>query len=163
MSEIDLPLWCSESDSADPIAALFKRKFGDPPPATPTHFIAWLRDTQGYVPVGYAHVETFGDIGLLGGACTDGARLRQAPAALRDAVAARGGVYRHLLRHVFARCGGRFAAVFGYCGDARAWDIGIDCGFVATEFPRLRVYFPEPLHATLARALIAKAAAIGPF
>lgn len=166
MSASPLPdsIWFSEIDDPAPIRALFAGKFGADPPRTGHHHVAWLQMADGaWRPACYAHVEAFGDIGLLGGACTDGAALRMLPEATRSLIADAGGLYRNLLPRIFASASNRFAAVFGYCGNARAWDVGIAAGFVATEHAHLRVYFTRPQHEVLQRALIAKAQAIGPF
>ena len=142
----------------------FARKFGSAPPAMPHHVCAFWRQAPGQLRMlSYAHFMPFGDIVLVGGACTDGEALRAMPAATRDAVMAGGGAFAHVLRHGFARFANECEAFFGYCGDARAEEVDLANGFSKTEHTHLLVNFHKPLHEVMQRALIAKAAAIGPF
>lgn len=143
---------------------LFRRKFGGDPPATPHHVCAFWRAASGELrALGYAHFMPFGDIMLVGGVCTDGDVLRAMPAGQREELLASGGVYAQVLRHAFARYADECEAYFGYCGDARAEVVNLQCGFRKTGHPYLLVNFHKPLHEVMQRALIAKAAAIGPF
>ena len=64
---------------------------------------------------------------------------------------------------LLARFAPRCEAFFGYCGDARAEEVDLANGFRKTGHPHLLVNFHKPLHEVMQRALIAKAAAIGPF
>lgn len=151
-------------DGAAFAAPLFQRKFGSPPPAQGHHFLAFHRDAETRLQVlGYTHFTPFGDIMLGGGACTDERVLRRMPAEQRAALADAGGAYFVLLRHAMGWLSTRCDAMFGYCGDVRAEAVDLRAGFVKTEYPHLLVHFHKPLHAVLQRALIAKAAAIGPF
>lgn len=151
-------------DGACFAAHLFRRKFGGDPPAVPHHVCAFWRAGPGELrTLGYAHFMPFGDIMLVGGVCTDGDVLRTMPADQREALLAAGGVYAQVLRHAFARYADGCEAYFGYCGDARAEVVNLANGFRKTEHPHLLVNFHKPLHEVMQRALIAKAAAIGPF
>ena len=155
----------SEVDDGEFFAgALFRRKFGVAPPAVGHHLCAFWREAPGRLRMlSYLHFMPFGDIHLVGGACTDGEAVRAMPGELRDALMADGGVFAHALRYGFARFAPRCEAFFGYCGDARAEEVDLANGFRKTEHPHLLVNFHKPLHEVMQRALIAKAAAIGPF
>lgn len=144
--------------------ALFRRKFGAPPPAMGHHVVAFCRLPSGTLAtLGYAHFMPFGDIVLVGGVCTDGQVMAMLSETQRAAIDAAGGVYFNLLGYAFARFAGECEAYFGYCGDARAETVNLRAGFVRTEHPHLLVNFHKPQHEVMQRALIAKAAAIGPF
>lgn len=152
-------------DEAAPfVAELFERKFAAPAPAAGHHMLALHRVAPQQLRVlGYANFLPFGDIMLVGGVCTDGEALRAMDATQREAVTAAGGIYLSLLRHAFARLADQCEAYFGYCGDARAEQVNLQAGFVRTVHPHLLVNFHKPLHEVMQRALLAKAAAIGPF
>lgn len=146
------------------VEELFRRKFGSAPPGTAHHVVAFhKRAPQQLRVLGYAHFLPFGDIMLVGGVCTDGAAFETMAAQEREAIRASGGVYFNVLRYAFARFADRCEAYFGYCGDARAEAVNLAAGFVRTAHPHLLVNFHKPLHEVMQRALVAKAAAIGPF
>jgi hypothetical protein len=143
---------------------LFQRKFGAPAPRAAHHVVAFHKAAPLQPRVlGYAHFLPFGDIILVGGVCTDGRAFEAMPESQRAAIAAAGGVYHQVLRWAFARYADQCEAYFGYCGDARAEAVNLKSGFRKTEHPHLLVNFHKPLHEVMQRALIAKAAAIGPF
>lgn len=142
---------------------LFRRKFGDPPPALPHHIVAFgRREDASLVPVAYAHFLVFGDIALIGGMSTDGQGLTQLAQAAREAVSQAGGLALYLLHYGFARFSG-ISAFFGHVGDARAREVDLKAGFRDTQHEHLMVYFPEVLPEWKQKALIAKARSIGPF
>jgi hypothetical protein len=163
--ELDAFLTISEVDAGGFfVDELFQRKFGSAAPRDAHHVVAFhKRAPQQLRVLGYAHFLPFGDIMLVGGVCTDGAAFESMSAAEREAIRAAGGVYFNVLRYAFARFAGRCEAYFGYCGDARAETVNLAAGFVRTPHPHLLVNFHKPLHEVMQRALIAKAAAIGPF
>jgi hypothetical protein len=146
------------------VNSLFRRKFGSDAPAVPHHvaaFLATAPDT--FRLVGYAHFMPFGDIMLVGGVCTNGQAFESLDDTQRGVVRDAGGVYFQVLRYAFARFADDCEAYFGYCGDARAEQVNLEAGFRHTGHPHLLVNFHKPLHEVMQRALIAKAAAIGPF
>ncbi|MGQ0800317.1 MAG: hypothetical protein ACT4NL_09430 [Pseudomarimonas sp.] len=144
--------------------ALFQRKFGGAPPSDPHHLVCFYRAPVGTVQaVCYAHFRPFGDIILVGGVCTDGEVLRRLPSEQREALAALGSLYFQVLKYGFAQFAGRCEAYFGYCGDPRAEQVNLQAGFSKTEHAHLLVNFHKLSHPVMQRALIAKAAAIGPF
>lgn len=142
---------------------LFRRKFGDPPPPVPHHVVAFVRTGEGgFVPIAYTHFYRTGAICLVGGMSTDGRAFAHLPEAMRQAVAAAGGLACYMLHYGFAR----FAdakAFFGHVGDARAREVDLRAGFRDTAHEHLMVYFPRPLPEPTQQALIAQAHAIGPF
>lgn len=143
---------------------LFRRKFGGDPPAAAHHVLAFYRHApQDLRVLGYAHFMPFGDIILVGGVCTNGAVFDLMSPSQRETITASGGVYFNVLKVAFARFADECEAYFGYCGDARAEVVNLQAGFRKTEHPHLLVNFHKPQHATMQRALIAKAVAIGPF
>lgn len=143
---------------------IFRRKFQCDPPDVPHHVVAFYKDDANrLVPVTYVHFRPFGDICLVGGACTDGNGLRAIPDSLRAQITSENSCYLAALNWAFARFGPRFDGIFGYCGDARAEAVDLQAGFVKTAHPNLLVFWPKPVHPNIERALIAKAAALGPF
>lgn len=143
---------------------LFRRKFGGDPPREGQHLVAFYRRAPQQMRVlGYAHFRPFGDIMLVGGVCTDGACFADMDEVQRQAIADAGGVYFNVLKYGFAHYAASCDAYFGYCGDARAEVVNLQAGFRKTEHPHLLVNFHKPLHDVVQRALIAKAAALGPF
>ncbi len=143
---------------------LFHRKFGGDPPAIPHHLIALYERVPNELHLlGYAHFLPFGDIILVGGVCTNGNAFNFMSSEQRETITASGGVYFNVLKYGFARFAGQCEAYFGYCGDARAEVVNLQAGFRKTEHPHLLVNFHKPQPPVMERALIAKAAAIGPF
>lgn len=163
----NLPDWLritEVDDGAFFATPLFRRKFGGEPPDRGHHLVAFYQPapltTQ---TLCYAHFMPFGDILLVGGVCTDGELIRAMPAERRETLMALGGAYLQVLHYGFARYASQCEAYFGYCGDARAEVVNLQAGFIKTEHPHLLVHWHRPQHPVMQRALIAKAAAIGPF
>lgn len=162
----DLPfLILEEVRNAERYAgALFQRKFNAPIPDYPHHFIALYRHASGALHVAsYGHVIGFGDIGLGGGSCTDERVLRLMSQEHRDAIRAAGGLHCTLIKFIFASLAPKLAAIFAYCGDARAELVDLRAGFEKTDTPYLLRKPLQPLHPLHLHALTAKAAAMGPF
>lgn len=146
------------------VEPLFRRKFGQPPPAGPHHLGAFhIAQNSSARLLCYSHMMPFGDIFLSGGSCTDGEAYRAMPAAEREALAAAGGPWRWVLQFAFRKFAERCEAFFGYSGDERALAVCRAVDFLPTGHPHLIVHWHKPQHAVMQRALIAKAAAIGPF
>jgi len=144
---------------------LFVRSFGGEPPSFGTHMIAFNRNPGGTLSLlGYVHLWTRDGIGYIGGVCTDAQALRRMPASDRLALqSSGGGVYYHLLRHTFDRFAGALDAYAGYCGDARALQVNLQAGFVATRHPHLLIRPNRPMDAARLEALVEQAHAVGPF
>jgi hypothetical protein len=144
--------------------ALFRRKFNAAPPDVPHHIVTFYQRT-GAAPLllSYVHFREFGELMLVGGACTDGAVIRGMDESERAALAAAGGAYLQALRFAFARFAPRCEAFFGYCGDARARGVDLQAGFLDAGHQHLLVNFHKPLGEARQRELIARVHAIGPF
>jgi hypothetical protein len=70
-------------DDPSAAAGLFRRKFGDPLPDFPAHYLATLRDTGVPEIVGYVHMTRHDEVRLCGGLCVDHAVYRRmGPAAI---------------------------------------------------------------------------------
>jgi len=151
-------------DGAFFVDDLFRRKFGDAPPAMGQghHVVAFVRSGEGsFAPIAYTLFTRIGEICLVGGMSTDGRAFAHLDEAARRAVAEAGGLAYFLLHYGFARFGA--AAYFGHVGDARAREVDLRAGFRDTGHEHLMVYTPRPLADAHRAALIAQAHAIGPF
>jgi len=155
----------TEVDDAEFLAgALFRRKFGTPPPEVGRHLVALHRGADGGVRLaGYSHMRPFGEVYLSGGSCSDGETIRAMPEEQRVAIQSAGGVWYLILKYAFERFAGCCDAFFGHCGDARALQVAHAAGFVDAGHPHLIVHWHKPLHDTIRRALVAKVEALGPF
>lgn len=154
----------SEVSNAAIVEDLFRRKFMCAPPDVEHHVVVFHMDSwRRLTPLTYVHFRPFGDIALVGGACTDGDALRALPTDAKTAIIPENSCYLRALRWGFDRFGQRFDAIFGYCGDARALAVNLQAGFIQTPHPYLLVFWPKPLHENIQRALLAKANALGPF
>lgn len=142
----------------------FQRKFSHPMPEWKHDLVAFVRRADGtLVPLSYAKFMPFANVMLVGGCCTDGRAFAQIDAAQRDALTAAGGSMAHVLRHGFARFAEHCDAYFGYCGDARAWEVDLSAGFEPTGHEKLLVHWHKPLPDQLKRALVAMVQSIGAF
>ena len=142
----------------------FRRKFAAEIADCEHHVVAFLRPAEDlFVPANYVHLWLREDLGLIGGASTDGrafARIDPGAAArIRDA----GGLYLQTLRWTFAKFADRCEAFFGYCGDPRAWEVDMQAGFEPTEHPRLIAHWHRPLPPARRAELVARANGFGPF
>lgn len=155
----------TEIDDAEFIAgALFRRKFGDPPPDVGRHLIALYRDSDGALHLaGYSHMRPFEDVYLSGGSCSNGETISRMQPFEREALYAAGGVWHLILRYAFTKFADNCDAFFGHCGDKRALEVALASGFVKTEFEPVIVNWHKPLHEVFKRALTAKVVALGPF
>ena len=158
-------LLISEFDAAaGVIGATFQRKFAHPLPEWKHDLVAFVRRGDGLlVPLSYAKFMPFANVFLVGGCCTDGRAFAQMDAGQSDALSAAGGSMAHVLRHGFARYADRCDAFFGYCGDARAWEVDLSAGFEPSGIEKLLVHWHKPLDPTLKKALVAMVQAIGAF
>jgi hypothetical protein len=158
-------LTITEIDAGDFVVGdLFRRKFGHPPPTIPRHLVALYRDAEGGLHLaGYSHMMPFGDVYLSGGSCTNGDTARRMQPAQREALAAAGGVWFHILKYAFRKYADCCDAFFGHCGDRRALEVALAAGFVQTEHEHLIVNWHKPLQQSHRRALTAKVHALGAF
>lgn len=146
------------------IEHIFQRKFRASPPDFPHHVVTFYRKSWDcYVPFSYVHIRPFGDVYLVGGASTDGRGFELMPEHERDLVRSAGGVYLNALRYAFKKFADRCDAFFGYCGDARAYEVDMQAGFVPTPHEFLIAHWHRPIDEARKHALIAKVHAIGAF
>ena len=165
MDCLDDVLIITEVDDGPAVAGhIFRRKFAAELPDFPHHVVGFLRPAAGApVPANYVHLWLRDDVGLIGGACTDGRAFAALPPAQGERVRAAGGIYLQTLRWTFARFADRCEAFFGYCGDARAWDVDMQAGFVPTRHPLLIAHWHKPISDARKAELTARIHAIGPF
>lgn len=156
--------FCEVSDGQFVAGDVFSKKFGGLPPEDGHHLVVFYRQSPNQlIPACYVHFRPFGDICLVGGACTDGDAFSYMSDKEKLYIKEQGGLYLHLLDFAFERFSSRFTAFFGHCGDARALEVDLQAGFRLTEHQYLIIYTQNQLDATVEKALIAKAAALGPF
>ena len=143
---------------------LFRRKYQRAVPDFPHHVIASHCTAEGAaVLLCYIHFTDCGDILLGGGACVDDRVLRKMKEAERDLIRAAGGIYQHALRWAVRHFAPRFAAIFGYCGDALAERIDRAVGFESTAHDHLLVYWTRESDARRRRQMVEKANSFAPF
>lgn len=150
---------------AEPCAgALFRRKFGDPIPDHPHHYVAIYRAADaGLHVVGYSHSMLHQGLGLGGGSCVDERVLRMMSPDERKALRKAGGMLYLLLHFGFERFSAHSPIVFAYCGDNRAELVDLRAGFEKTEHRHLLRRVLAPLSDAEVIAYTTRAAAIGPF
>jgi hypothetical protein len=163
--KIDDFIALSESEDIPAAAApLFQRKYGRGIPDFPHHVVATYQRPDAPPQLAcYIHFTDCGDILLGGGACVDGRVLRRMSHSEREMTHFAGGIYQHALRWAVQRFAPRFAAIFGYCGDALAERIDRAVGFAPTIHPHLLVYFARDVDARRQRQMIEKANSFAPF
>ena len=160
----DFLLISAFDDAAAVVGDLFLRKFGHAIPPWKHDLVAFARrHDRMLVPLSYAKFMPFGSVILVGGCCTDGRAFALLEPEQRDALTAAGGVMAQLLRRGFEMFADRCDAYFGYCGDARAWEVDLSAGFEPTGHDKLLVHWHKPLDSRLRSGLVAMAAALGAF
>lgn len=148
----------------DAARMLFERKYKNAIPDFPHHIVAYYRASDGAeVPACYIHFTDCGDILLGGGACVDDRVLRKMSSDERDALRTVGGIYQFALTWSVRHFSDRFAAVFGYCGDALAERVDRAAGFESTVYDRLLVYWTREVDAERRHRMVEKAQAFTPF
>ena len=158
-------LLISAIDDPQPIVGeLFQRKFGHPIPDWKHDIVAFVRRADGLLaPMSYAKFMPFGSVMLVGACATAGSAFAHLDDAQRTALTASGGAMAQLLRYGFARFADSCDAYFGYCGDARAWEVDLSAGFEPTGHDKLLVHWHKPINDQLKRGLVAMAQALGAF
>ena len=147
-------------DAAEP---LFQRKYQRGVPDFPHHVVATYRAGAESPLLCYIHFTDCGDILLGGGACVDDRVLRRMTLEQRDLIRDAGGIYQHALRWSVRHFAPRFAAIFGYCGDALAERIDRAVGFESTPHEHLLAYWTREVDARRRRQMIEKANSFAPF
>lgn len=143
---------------------IFQRKYGTQAPRHGHHIFALYQcPGHSWMPVSYLNYLEHGDVMLAGGACTDGRVIRGMSAKQQDQIKKCGGLYFHLAEYATKKCALDKVATFGYCGDARAWEVNEKLGYERTDHPYLIVRWHDKLRVVCAEALINKIRAIGPF
>lgn len=146
---------------------LFRRSFGHDIPTYRRHFVLVYsppREEADTAPkvVAYVHQNPHEEIYLTGGMCVDAAAYRRMPRWLFEQVRDEGGLATIVTRESFTMLGDSPAA-FGHVGEPRARQADLRTGFVDTGVEHLMVYWRKRLSDEDQRALIERAAAIGPF
>ena len=154
-----------EETSDVPAAAepLFQRKYQRAVPDFPHHVVATYRAGADTPLLCYIHFTDCGDILLGGGACVDDRVLRRMTVEQRDLIRDAGGIYQHALRWSVRHFAPRFAAIFGYCGDALAERIDRAVGFESTAHEHLLAYWTRDIDARRRRQMVEKANSFAPF
>jgi hypothetical protein len=150
-------------DDPSAAAGLFRRKFGDPLPDFPAHYLATLRDTGVPEIVGYVHMTRHDEVRLCGGLCVDHAVYRRMGPAALAIVRAAGGIAR-LMVAVSTADRGDAAASFGYMGNRQSQLIAEDVGYERVVAPYLHAFWhAEPMPAGARAAIVEKVRKLGAF
>jgi hypothetical protein len=136
----------TEVDDGPAIAnELFQHRFAQQLVSFGRHYFAFYKGQPPCLePLGYLHVTECGDIGLVGGGCTDDRLLSRIPAQHASAIREHGGTLLHLLQYIFHPSRARLAAYYGVCGNPRALEVILKVGFKPTAHDQLLVYCPRP-------------------
>lgn len=143
---------------------IFERKFAQPCPDFGHHILAlYQHETLGWLPATYVKYWPHDEVMLSGGACTDGRVLRLMSPEQQAIVSATGGLLVSAMRYAELRFSAQKPATFGYCGDARAWEVFDQVGYERLDHPHLIVrWHQRPADAEEAE-MIERMKAIGPF
>lgn len=151
------------SDAEFYAGALFRRRFGGPPPDYPRHYVAFYRHGRSrYLPVGYIHYTRFEDTWLCGGMVIDERLYRRIPAPHRKLIKEAGGIAELMLRDTFARLADA-PAIWGYVGDKQAEEVDSRVGFRHTHHPHVMVVWNRELPEAEKAARLERVIALGPF
>lgn len=143
---------------------IFQRKFGQPVPDFGHHILAlYQHDEFCWMPVTYVKYWSHGEVMLSGGACTDGRVLRMMSAEQQAAVRDSGGLLVSAMRYAEQRFSADKPGTFGYCGDARAWEVFDQIGYERLDHPHLIVRWHNRPGPEKAAELIAEMSSLGPF
>lgn len=165
MQGIDDILLVTEVDRGPDFAGeLFRRKFAQELQDVDRHVVAFYRQAPDrFVLLSYMHYWLRDDVCLVGGGCTDGRAFAHVAPADAQRIRAAGGVMLQTLRFGFRKYAPRCEAFFGYCGDARAWEVDMAAGFVPTQHPHLIVHWHRELPPARQAELIERVRGFGPF
>lgn len=165
MSAIDTFIVTTEVDCGPAfVEPIFQRRYRASAPDSGHHVVGFHRRADGaFTPAAYVHFTDCGDLLLGGGACVDDRVFRQMTAEQRAAVHAAGGLYHHVLAWSVRHFAPRFAAIFGYSGDALAGRVDRAVGFAPTEHEHLLVYWTREVEPSEQSRLIEKANGFAPF
>lgn len=143
---------------------IFQRKFGQPVPDFGHHIVAlYHHDEFSWMPVTYVKYWAHGEVMLSGGACTDGRVLRMMSPEQQSAVRDSGGILVSAMRYAEQQFSADKPGTFGYCGDARAWEVFDQVGYERLDHPHLIVRWHNRPGPEKAAELIAEMSDLGPF
>lgn len=147
-----------DADAAAIAGALFERKFRQPIPGFPRHFVALIDERC----AGYVHYTPWQGDFLCGGLCIDDRVYRELPAASRAWIRERGGIAEIMMRAAHAELDAA-ATIWGYIGDKQAEAVDRRVGFVPVAEPYLFAIWRAPLSDAEKAARVAEAVRLGPF
>jgi len=140
----------SVNDAAFFIADLFRSSFGDPPPTTPVHYVAFYKTAPStFASIGYYHAYLCGEYALMGGLCVDPRYRNQ-------------GIGERLARFAFADAADA-KAFFTYVGNPVSIAIVRRIGYVETRQKHMMVKWLQPLSEAEKERLMTEVIARGPF
>jgi hypothetical protein len=151
-----------DAAAAREVGPLFKRLFGDDLPGFPRHFVLRYLGAGEPVPLAYAHFTPWEGCYLGGGMAFDERAYRRVDPRHRARIRAAGGVTEFLLRRIRAMLADA-VALFGHVGEPRAERVDLRAGYERTPYPHLIVCWQRELPREAREALLARAAAQGPF
>lgn len=150
-------------DAAPYAGALFQRKFGQPVPDFPRHFVLVFRPPGEEIrTLGYVHHMAFESGYLAGGLVADGNEFRKLKRPTQDALMRRGGMAQWVMSESCQRlqpCD----AVYAYIGDDKSRDVNVRIGYSLVHAPYLYVFPSKGVTEKRLAALTAKVVALGPF
>jgi len=145
------------------IGQLFRRKFGDPAPDFPRHFVAIYKAAPTeFWPVGYIHFSRFDDSFLGGGLVIDDRAYRRMPDARRKSIRDAGGIAEKMFREALAVLS-EAPAVWVYVGDAKSERVSLRVGFRHADHPYLMVVWNKDVADDEKYRRLARVSALGPF
>ncbi len=143
---------------------IFKRKVGQPTPDFGHHILAlYHHDEFNWLPVTYVKYWAHGEVMLSGGACTDGRVLRMMSSEQQAAVRESGGILVSAMRYAELLFSADKPGTFGYCGDARAWEVLDQVGYERLDHPHLIVRWHNRPGPEKVSDLIEDVSRLGPF
>lgn len=148
----------ADADAAAIAGALFERKFRQPIPGFPRHFVALIDERC----AGYVHYTPWQGDFLCGGLCIDNRVYRELPAASRAWIRERGGIAEIMMCAAHAQLDAA-ATIWGFIGDKQAEAVDRRVGFVPVAEPYLFAIWRAPLSDAEKSARVAEAVKLGPF
>ncbi len=151
-----------DATAAREVGALFRRLFDHDLPGFPRHFVLRYVAEGAPVPLAYAHFTPWEGCYLGGGMAFDERVYRRMRPTHRARIRAAGGVTEFLLRRIRVMLADAIA-LFGHVGEPRAERVDLRAGYARTRHPHLIVCWQRDLPEAERDALLARAAAVGPF
>lgn len=146
------------------VDSIFQYKYRQNAPDFPHHIVAFYKKSEDcFVPISYVNFHPYQGVMLVGGGCTDGRAFTHMTEMQKNTVRANGGLLLQTLRFGFHKFAQQCEAYFGYCGDARAYEVDLQAGFIPTQHIHLLVHWHRSLSETRKLELISMTHALGPF